>query len=328
MAFMPAGTRVTDPSILAGALVECPSSDDNASITSNGEKEDVLDMGSVNGSDDDESTENLVIISTDSVMCKKIQDPALYDIYRRLPPLGPLRMVHAFGGKGDEPAEQPRGPALLGTHTRRVVMANTSINMVGIMLGMLTEWYLYRDHIAGSSNKPYITHKVSIIPLAQEFRRDTTVWGQILKFHNIVAQITEDGLSFHTCPKSSAGPEPTSSPSTPRKPRGDIYVKVSSTLSASASQDGTSSSTPAFYPGSRAFEDDIPIYDGRGRNGPPFNFTAKNFEDIRTFPLYHGGHADILVGALVAVGYTLNMYGERAQLSTNIQFLILLGVPK
>ncbi|KAF8876566.1 hypothetical protein BD779DRAFT_1475591 [Infundibulicybe gibba] len=124
---------------------------------------------------------------------------------------------------------------------------------------------------------------------------------------------------FHTRPKSSAGPEATSSPSTPRKVRGDIYMRVSGGSSTSASQDKTSSGQ-TFYPGSRAFEDDIPIYDGRGRNGPPFNFTAENFKDILTFPLYQRGHVDISAEALVAVGYTLNTYGEKAQLSTTSNF--------
>ncbi|KAF8876565.1 hypothetical protein BD779DRAFT_1677729 [Infundibulicybe gibba] len=75
------------------------SCDDNASITANGEQEDILDTESVNGSDNDESdifdsprTENLVII--------------FYGLCNRLPALGPLRVVHAFGGKGDEPAER------------------------------------------------------------------------------------------------------------------------------------------------------------------------------------------------------------------------------
>ncbi|KAF8869692.1 hypothetical protein BD779DRAFT_1681801 [Infundibulicybe gibba] len=183
-------------------------------------------------------------------------------------------------------------PALLGVHSHRLVMANTTTNM----------------HTGGSSNKPYITHKVSILPFAQEFRWDTTVWGQVLNFQRIVAPVSEDGISFHTRPKVFGSEPGTSAPSTPEKRQNGIYMTV--TNSSSSTSQTKSSGSARTYPGSCAFEDDIPIYDG----------------NLQTFPLYRGGRSDITVEALVAIGYTLNLYGEKVQLSTNIQFLILLAV--
>ncbi|KAF8874342.1 hypothetical protein BD779DRAFT_1476552 [Infundibulicybe gibba] len=292
---------------------------------------DAMDASAA-GSDENNMSDDTSINPTgeqEDALSGESTDEFVDELPERLPILGPLRVIHAFGSSGNEPTERVsftplskklsdsanaiflRGltfdnhgfyintsranPSLLGVNARRVIMANSATNMVGIMLGMLTECFLYREHTSGSANKPYITHKVTILPLAQEFRRDTTVWGQVLNFHRIVASVSEDGISFHTRPKILGSESVASSPATPRKPRGGIYLTVNSSPAAT-SQNKSSGLTYTSYPGSRAFEDD-------------------------------SGREDILVESLVAVGYTLNTFGEKPQLSTNIQFLILLGVP-
>ncbi|KAF8877979.1 hypothetical protein BD779DRAFT_1677050 [Infundibulicybe gibba] len=86
------------------------------------------------------------------------------------------------------------------------------------------------------------------------------------------------------------------------------------------------------FPGSRAFEDHIPIYDGRGKTGRQFTFSDTDFRELHTFPLYRGGREDVTSESVVAVGYTVNLFSRTVagavtnQLSTNLQFLILLGM--
>jgi hypothetical protein len=73
------------------------------------------------------------------------------------------------------------------------------------------------------------------------------------------------------------------------------------------------------------------IYDGRKRqNREAFAFTQQDFNSLASWPLYKGGQKDLPSDAMVAVGYTLSTYTSHAGtkcLSTNVQFVILLGLP-
>jgi hypothetical protein len=75
----------------------------------------------------------------------------------------------------------------------------------------------------------------------------------------------------------------------------------------------------------------VPIYDGRAsgsRSG--FAFTDKEFRNLTALPLYKKGARDLPDNSVVAVGYSLNTYKlgnmQSAYLSTNVQFVVLLGV--
>lgn len=75
----------------------------------------------------------------------------------------------------------------------------------------------------------------------------------------------------------------------------------------------------------------VPIYDGRPGHGKMFDFTDAHFRDLPSWPLWRNGAQDIPVDSVAAVGYTFNMYlggSGKTCLSTNIQFVILLGLPK
>jgi hypothetical protein len=79
----------------------------------------------------------------------------------------------------------------------------------------------------------------------------------------------------------------------------------------------------------------VPIYDGRGVDGPPFDFSATDFYNIRNLPLYNHGADDLLPFSPVAIGYTVNTFPYSSQarevgkgtlgLSPNVMFVILLG---
>lgn len=71
----------------------------------------------------------------------------------------------------------------------------------------------------------------------------------------------------------------------------------------------------------------VPIYNGHGKHGPDFQFTPEQFDDLESLPLYQG---DLPAESLVAVGTTLTLYHGKTgdSLFTNLQFVILLGLPK
>jgi hypothetical protein len=74
----------------------------------------------------------------------------------------------------------------------------------------------------------------------------------------------------------------------------------------------------------------VPIYDGRPKNGKGFSFMDIDFQQLSGLPLYKKGRANLPPNSLVAVGYTLSTYlGNQSGmtiLSSNIQFIILLGI--
>lgn len=75
-------------------------------------------------------------------------------------------------------------------------IAGTTNYAVGIMLGVITECFLIEQAMAGSQNAPYPVHKVTIIPFAQEMRRDTSLWGQLFDFHVVTGSVSGYGFSF------------------------------------------------------------------------------------------------------------------------------------
>jgi hypothetical protein len=74
----------------------------------------------------------------------------------------------------------------------------------------------------------------------------------------------------------------------------------------------------------------VPIYDGRATDTRlPFSFTANDFANLSSLPLYSKGKQDLTGDHIVAVGYTLGTYvntrTNEPNLSSNLQFVILLG---
>lgn len=73
----------------------------------------------------------------------------------------------------------------------------------------------------------------------------------------------------------------------------------------------------------------VPIYDGRSS----FNFSATDFDNLRSLPLYEDGNVDLHPYSIISVGYSVNTYkytvgGESAlALSPNVLFMIVLGIP-
>jgi hypothetical protein len=89
-------------------------------------------------------------------------------------------------------------PAVLCTEMSQLRMADTKDVTVGVMLGVTTECLLVAEGMGGPPNSPYPVHKISIVPFAQEMRRDTSVWGKVFGFDVITGAVSSRGISFHT----------------------------------------------------------------------------------------------------------------------------------
>jgi hypothetical protein len=73
------------------------------------------------------------------------------------------------------------------------------------------------------------------------------------------------------------------------------------------------------------------VYDGRATEGrPAFTFSDNDFRCLLTWPLYKKGQVEVPANALVSVGYTVGTYLGKSglNLSTNVQFVIVLAVPE
>ncbi|KAF8814946.1 hypothetical protein BYT27DRAFT_7334194 [Phlegmacium glaucopus] len=84
------------------------------------------------------------------------------------------------------------------------------------------------------------------------------------------------------------------------------------------------------YAASCSFDDRVPVYDGRARNGrAPFLFTDADFANLLSWPLYRKGTSDIPADSIVSVGYTLSSYKgvSGPVLSSNVHFIIIISTP-
>jgi hypothetical protein len=97
-------------------------------------------------------------------------------------------------------------PNILNVESGRLKMANSKHNAVGIMLGVISECFVIDETMVGPSQAPYPVHKVTIIPFAQEMRRDTSLWGQVFGFTAISGSVSNLGFSFSSRKKADFNP--------------------------------------------------------------------------------------------------------------------------
>lgn len=94
-------------------------------------------------------------------------------------------------------------PNKLVVEASRLKIHATNENAVGIMLGVVTECFVVKDGSGGNPQSPSTIHKVSIVPFAQEMRRDTSLWGQLFDFHVVSGPVSAVGITFSTRSKGS-----------------------------------------------------------------------------------------------------------------------------
>ena len=131
-------------------------------------------------------------------------------------------------------------PDHLTVEGRRLKIAGTTHNAVGVMIGVVTECFLVKE-----ATVPYVVHKVTIVPFSQDIRRDTAVWGQLFAFRTIPGSVSSYGFSFLT--RKQGGYVPTSAPSSPSKKKSALFKNVTGPLISSG--EGSS------YSPSRGFEE-------------------------------------------------------------------------
>jgi hypothetical protein len=133
----------------------------------------------------------------------------------------------------------------------RLKIAGSNTNAVCVMLGVVTESMLIDEGAVMSQTYP--ARKVTVVPFAQEMRRDTSLWGQLFKFHVVSASVSTRGLSFLTKRQGlSFASNTVSTPSTPVK-RSALFRTVASPSRSQPQAEG--SRTVPSYQFARSFEE-------------------------------------------------------------------------
>ncbi|KAF8068804.1 hypothetical protein FPV67DRAFT_1668867 [Lyophyllum atratum] len=215
-------------------------------------------------------------------------------------------------------------PSALVYESNRIKMADTRQAAVGIMLGVVTDCSLFTAATTGSISSQIEVHRITIAPAPQEMRRDTSIWGALLDFPDgvITGPSSPLGFSFTTFPKGKGGSGSFSAPTSPRK----TFKFGHTVASPKVMHTGASFGNPV------RFEDVVPVFDGRGKNGvKAFMFTPEDFKSLSGSPgrrRYHNNIDEVPDESVVAVGYTVGTYFTRAKyLSSNVLFVIVLGTP-
>jgi hypothetical protein len=89
-------------------------------------------------------------------------------------------------------------PNLLVVENSRLRVRDKKSLAICIMTGTVTESFVVDSCEAGPRHAPYLTHKVTIAPLEQDWRRDASVWGLLFEFRSIVGMYSELGFGFAT----------------------------------------------------------------------------------------------------------------------------------
>ncbi|KAF8315568.1 hypothetical protein F5887DRAFT_1084526 [Amanita rubescens] len=212
---------------------------------------------------------------------------------------------------------------LVARENGRIVLANTGApanrcqNAVLLTTGVVTECQLITPGYFGSSTS-YLARRISIYPLHTEHQRAASFIGNVLNHATYLGPLYNGVVSFSTRRDGPGGSTAaTSTPATPTR-RGRPALKLR--------QQATST-----YPGSRGFNEAVPIYDARGKSD--WTFTAANIAQLAQLPLYKGGASDPPPDSLVTVGYAVGEYTFTISTanygspvaSHNVLFVIVIG---
>ncbi|SJL18019.1 uncharacterized protein ARMOST_21590 [Armillaria ostoyae] len=201
-------------------------------------------------------------------------------------------------------------------------LADTNCMAIDIVIGVCTECSLRAVALEGLHN----LHRIVIMPFGQQFLFHSGVWGNVFGFDTIVASVSAAGIAFTTrwevvdkgegvSKKSKSKPPPAKARPPPPPPsagpsdrwKQQLVMEPSSSYVPAKKSKALDPNRRDRFVWAHAFEDEIPIYDGRGKKGnPDFQFTSEQFDKLESLPLYPD---DVPVESLVA-------------------FVILLGLPK
>ncbi|KAG6913648.1 hypothetical protein DXG01_005331 [Tephrocybe rancida] len=220
-------------------------------------------------------------------------------------------------------------PALLTSKSKRICLIGKGVFCAGVMCGVVTASHLMPSNIITAPGSGINYHRVTIVPFAQELRRDMAMMTQVLGLEDPKASISSLGLSFGSRGQGRSVPQQSGGYSSPRKAP-PAFLK-NSVMFSTVQSPKKSSSREFFANFGNAvvhFEDAIPVYDGTHNTGKPFGFSDTDFEHIKNWPPWCGKRSEVPEGAVVAVAYSVSYYGADDKiLTTNALFVIVLGLP-
>ncbi|KAF8324384.1 hypothetical protein F5887DRAFT_1086609 [Amanita rubescens] len=189
---------------------------------------------------------------------------------------------------------------------------NRRQNAVFLTTGVVNECQLITPGYFGTSSS-YLARRITIYPLHTEHQRTAAFIGNLLNHETYLSTLYNGIMSFAT---RSGNGGATSSPSTPTR-RGCPVLKLRQQAST-------------IYPGSRGFNETVPVYDARGKSD--WMFTTANMAQLAQLPLYKGGASDPPADSVVTVGYAVNeypctnaAYHGSPVASLNVLFVIIIG---
>lgn len=122
------------------------------------------------------------------------------------------------------------------------------------MLGAVSQCVLVSDDVDPS----YPAHKITIVPFAQDIRRDMSLWGQLFGFEIVTGSVSESGISFLSRMQgTSYYPKSNSAPSTPQK-KSTFVKSVASPLASRA--ESSRSGHAQSYQYARAYDEKGTVY--------------------------------------------------------------------
>ncbi|TFK59186.1 hypothetical protein BDN72DRAFT_906087 [Pluteus cervinus] len=212
-----------------------------------------------------------------------------------------------------------------GNKTHRAMLIKKEDHPIYWMIAGVADSYLVRT----STSFGKAVHGIKVGMMRQEGRRDFSVWGRIFGFRIKTGPVDKEGfLSFNT--RTEFRPTEGSSGSAPSSPsKGSRVFKVTYGPRVSgkmASPPKKKTPTTKDFPFERYFGDNIPVYNGIASQEAPFTFTDAEFDRLPTRRLWEGNlNGEIPEGSIVAVGYTLHVWGDDQQyISPNLISIIML----
>ncbi|TFK61188.1 hypothetical protein BDN72DRAFT_863789 [Pluteus cervinus] len=210
-----------------------------------------------------------------------------------------------------------------GNKIFKAMLSNREEHPIFWMIGGVVDSFL--SCTTTHFNKPI--HGLKIGTFAQEGRRDFSAWGYVLGFRSTTGPVDTDGfITFltRTAPKQVEG-NSMSTPSSPSKASRSFKVTYSPRVASKVSS--PSKKAPKDYPFERYFEERVPVYNGIASQGHPFNFEDSEFDKLTKRALWESktGDGEVPEGSIVAVGYTLHVWGDEKQyISPNLVSVIML----
>ncbi|TFK58513.1 hypothetical protein BDN72DRAFT_906571 [Pluteus cervinus] len=212
-----------------------------------------------------------------------------------------------------------------GSKVHRAMLVSMEEHPVYWMIAGVAESYLIRT----STSFGKAVHGIKVGMLRQEGRREFSVWGKVFGFRTRIGPVDKEGfLSLNTRTEfKPAEGSSGSAPSSPSKSSRVFKVTYGPRVSGkTASPPKKKTPTAKDFPFERYFEDRVPVYNGIASQESPFNFSDAEFDRLPTRRLWEGNlNGEIPEGSIVAVGYTLHVWGDDQQyISPNLVSIVML----